>query len=184
MTVDDAFNYVVGTLSAKSRSFDHHEYDVYAPSVVRGYLEDEEGFQHQSSQNVDFQNRFETIAPLFYETLWELCRKGVLRPGHAHIQIHGKGTPALAMVMPSRQPVENGSGQLTPNELRVSFQAGSSDCSPRSPRDLFLRSKCAGPKRCIVTVHTYFWPVARCAAQPLNRFCLQLQANKLGPKKP
>lgn len=51
-------------------------YDIYLPTLVRNYL------QKQNNHTESFEN----LSPTFYAAAWELCRKGIIRPG---VRKHG-----------------------------------------------------------------------------------------------
>lgn len=50
-------------------------YDVYLPALIRTYLE-KNGVKHQ-----DQEIKLREIIPAFYAAAWDLCRRGILRPG-------------------------------------------------------------------------------------------------------
>ncbi len=50
-------------------------YDIYLPTLVTNYL------SRQGSQK-----RFDELSPIFYAAAWELCRRGIIRPG---VRKHG-----------------------------------------------------------------------------------------------
>lgn len=47
-----------------------HGYDVYVPNVIRHYV-----------AGGDAESRIRELSPTFYDAAWELCRRGILRPG-------------------------------------------------------------------------------------------------------
>jgi hypothetical protein len=79
-TQADASNLLVRWL----RELDHgsyttYGYDIYLPAFVRGYLLSQ-GF-HQYNQ----EDKLQEMMPMLYAAAWELCRRGILRPGvHSH----------------------------------------------------------------------------------------------------
>jgi hypothetical protein len=50
-------------------------YDIYRPSLIRVYLEQ----KHIDHFEVD--KALIKLSPLFYNAAWELCRRGIIRPG-------------------------------------------------------------------------------------------------------
>ncbi len=57
------------------RSFTKYGYDVYLPSLVTVYL------NMHNCNSFDAQRVWIKWSPVFYEAAWELCRRGILRPG-------------------------------------------------------------------------------------------------------
>ena len=72
----------MGLLLRWLRSPDHGDYSrygygVYFPSLVRTYLQKEKGI----SSDFEVEPRLREIMPVLYACAWELCRRGILRPG-------------------------------------------------------------------------------------------------------
>jgi hypothetical protein len=78
--VDDAHQYIVQFLRAgrHQRRSGGYGYGVYLPFVMMAYLED-----HGSTDSHN-QSLWSRLSPSFYAAAWELCRRGVLRPGITH----------------------------------------------------------------------------------------------------
>ena len=78
MNYDDA----VGLLLRWLRSPDHggystYGYDIYLPSLVRIYLQKEKRMNSSSEQA----QALKEMMPMFYAIAWDLCRRGIIRPG-------------------------------------------------------------------------------------------------------
>jgi len=63
------------------RSPDHggygqYGYDVFVPHLLRQYLQRHEGLSHH-----ELEHRVRELMPAFFAAGWELCRRGILRPG-------------------------------------------------------------------------------------------------------
>lgn len=56
-------------------SYGRYGYDVYLPSLVRVYL------AGQGIQQFDLDRKLAEMIPMLYAAAWDLCRRGVLRPG-------------------------------------------------------------------------------------------------------
>jgi hypothetical protein len=58
-------------------NFGSFGYDIYLPAIVRTYLRKEKGLQS------DYDNAapMREIMPMLYAAAWDLCRRGILRPG-------------------------------------------------------------------------------------------------------
>jgi hypothetical protein len=62
--------------SARAGSFPSYGYDVYLPSLLRPYLASK-GFPYPGGQEEELGR----IMPMLYAAAWNLCRRGILRPG-------------------------------------------------------------------------------------------------------
>jgi hypothetical protein len=56
--------------------YGRYGYDVFVPHMLRRYLERCEGLRHH-----DLERRIHELMPAFFAAGWELCRRGILRPG-------------------------------------------------------------------------------------------------------
>ena len=82
MHTDDAAAFIIDFLR-KPRPDDGYStygYEIYLPKVIAAYLKEAEGF---SPPRLNPYNgpRMAELSPDFYEAAWELCRRGILRPG-------------------------------------------------------------------------------------------------------
>lgn len=115
---EDAFHFIVLYLKeSRKSSYGSYGYELYLPNVMRDYLETVRGVSHHDT------GRFlPTISPSFYAAAWELCRKGILRPG---IKRHGE------------QVTDDGSGgngySITPLGREWLKKAGQYDYVPVDP---------------------------------------------------
>jgi hypothetical protein len=79
--VDDALQFLIAYLrQPRSRSEGaSYGYDLYIPNVCRAFATNVERI---SSQNpLDIEARLPELSAAFYEAAWELCRRGIIRPG-------------------------------------------------------------------------------------------------------
>jgi hypothetical protein len=77
MSEEDAFNYIVYYLRHKpALKYSSYGYDFYLPGIILHYVEDHDGLQDHRAQR-----RCEELSSYFYSAAWELCRRGILRPG-------------------------------------------------------------------------------------------------------
>lgn len=77
MTDEDAIKYLILCLrSEDTRPFSNFGYEVYLPQVMRHYARSVEGLESHG-----LENRIRDLSPYFYTAAWELCRRGILRPG-------------------------------------------------------------------------------------------------------
>lgn len=78
--VEDAIQFIVQCLRGSRRGeCSAYGYGVYLPHVMRLFLLDA-GFGQQRLNEAIFSP---TLSPVFYAAVWELCRRGILRPGVA-----------------------------------------------------------------------------------------------------
>ena len=77
MNQEDAFNYLIHCLrNPRDSGYSNYGYDVYLPNVMRAYLHAQERMQ-----DVQADRKMRELSPHFYAAAWELCRRGILRPG-------------------------------------------------------------------------------------------------------
>jgi hypothetical protein len=82
MHVDDAVAFIIEFLRAPRRDdgYPTYGYEIYLPKVIVAYLIEIERSAEQISTLYNGRGAGE-LSPAFYEAAWELCRRGVLRPG-------------------------------------------------------------------------------------------------------
>ena len=73
---EDAFSFIVQCL--REGNYSSYGYDLYLPIVMRKYL-----ISVFEVNDRETDRYLEKISPSFYAAAWELCRKGILRPGIA-----------------------------------------------------------------------------------------------------
>jgi hypothetical protein len=78
MTHEDATKILIQALrSARSAQFGSFGYELYLPRLMRSYVQ-------QITPNpgpFEIDQKVPEISPMFYSAAWELCRRGILRPG-------------------------------------------------------------------------------------------------------
>lgn len=57
--------------------YSNYGYDIYIPNVLEAYLT-QKGFKPRKSEII---LEMREISPDFYDAAWELCRRGIIRPG-------------------------------------------------------------------------------------------------------
>ncbi len=79
--VDDALQFLISYLrrSRDRREGHSYGYDVYLTNVCRAFVRDVEQIPAQNALDIDA--RIPELSSVFYEAAWELCRRGILRPG-------------------------------------------------------------------------------------------------------
>jgi hypothetical protein len=79
---EDALTYLISRLR-RSQGLSGYGYDVYLPSIMNDYtLNESKTNQYMNVQGNQFDPRAITqVSPFFYSAAWELCRRGILRPG-------------------------------------------------------------------------------------------------------
>jgi hypothetical protein len=86
MTQEDAHNYLVRWLRNQQPSiYPSYGYDVYLPSIMIEYtLRESRNNRYIRVQGNQWDaNAIADVSPYFYSAAWELCRRGILRPGVA-----------------------------------------------------------------------------------------------------
>jgi len=74
---EDAFKYIVSSLRNRPiLKCASYGYDVYLPGIIRHYVEHHEGLQDHQAERC-----CRELSPHFYAAAWELCRRGIVRPG-------------------------------------------------------------------------------------------------------
>jgi hypothetical protein len=81
MHVGDAAAFIVDFLQTPrpDDGYSTYGYEIYLPHVIAAYVKESEpvgpGFNPHRSP------RIAELSPDFYEAAWDLCRRGILRPG-------------------------------------------------------------------------------------------------------
>ena len=84
MKQEDATNLLIQWLRKPSHGgWASYGYDVYLPALIRTYLRSR-GVQHDEEER-----KLSEMIPSFYAAAWDLCRRGILRPG-----VHSYGAQA------------------------------------------------------------------------------------------
>ena len=80
MSNHDALLYIIRYLREEINSggYPNFGYDIYISNVIRAYFINELGDQQASHT---FSQKMEQDSPYFLSAAWELCRRGILRPG-------------------------------------------------------------------------------------------------------
>lgn len=79
MDVDDALSVIIGRLRRSSDKYRNYGYDVYLPKLWEDYVRERDGLPATEYQRAAIHGP--ELSPVFYAAAWELCRRGVLRPG-------------------------------------------------------------------------------------------------------
>lgn len=82
-TLEDAVSFALTLLRQQAqpgtrpsrRPGSNYGYDFYAPAVAREWA------MFRSKNSASWDSEAQAASPVFYEALWELCRRGILRPG-------------------------------------------------------------------------------------------------------
>jgi hypothetical protein len=81
MNIDDAVVFIVDFLkNPRNDGHSTYGYEIYMPVVITAYIVEIKNSQEHPSFIYNSQQAI-TLSPTFYEAAWELCRRGVLRPG-------------------------------------------------------------------------------------------------------
>lgn len=75
---EDAFTFLAQFLRTPSKPYgSNYGYDLYLPQVFASYVSKIDGI----TDSYGVERHFQPIAPMFYAAAWEMCRRGILRPG-------------------------------------------------------------------------------------------------------
>jgi len=78
MNLEDVQHFILQWIRDGSPSrYSSYGYDVYIPNVIRAYLS-KKGIDADRS---DGSSQLKELSPDFYAAAWELCRRGIIRPG-------------------------------------------------------------------------------------------------------
>jgi len=76
ISVEDAFNYIVKSIrNPISNEYSNYGYDIYLPNIMMSYAQIKTGDCNYTDQYLP------QLSPYFYSAAWDLCRRGILRPG-------------------------------------------------------------------------------------------------------
>jgi hypothetical protein len=77
MKLEDATKLLIELLRNPDQgSFGKYGYEIYLPALLKTYF-----VKQQEIQLQDTDQKLYELSPVFYEAGWELCRRGILRPG-------------------------------------------------------------------------------------------------------
>src|SRR6266850_8252851 len=80
MNQDDATAIILRCLREAPDQAAQYGYDAYIPSIIRAHLTVE------GVRGLELEQRIPGLTPIFYAAAWDLCRRGILRPG---VKRHG-----------------------------------------------------------------------------------------------
>lgn len=79
ITLDDATKQLITWLRAPDYdNYPKYGYDIYLPSLITVYL------NKKQIDHLEIDKKLISLSPLFYNAAWELCRRGIIRPGISH----------------------------------------------------------------------------------------------------
>jgi hypothetical protein len=82
MHIDDATAFIIDYIQSprSADGYPSYGYEVYLPNVIAAHLTEVEP---STTHHFQLRNspRARELSPAFYEAAWDLCRRGVLRPG-------------------------------------------------------------------------------------------------------
>jgi len=75
---DEASSYIIGWLRSKpsASGWAQYGYEIYLPNLMRSFV-----VQRLACQEHEADRHLGGVSPPFYAAAWELCRRGILRPG-------------------------------------------------------------------------------------------------------
>lgn len=111
-TDEDAFVAIVKMLTNPPQGYrGKYGYEVYLPHVMHQYLRD----AHNVADYETARRYYQQIAPVFYSAAWDLCRRGILRPGVAEHSAQstddGSGGNGYSITTFGRQWIKESAGR-------------------------------------------------------------------------
>lgn len=79
ISVGEAINVIVRRLRDDPTGYQNYGYGVYLPQLWEDYVRERDGLP--ASEYHKAANRSRPLSAIFYAAAWELCRRGILRPG-------------------------------------------------------------------------------------------------------
>ncbi len=83
-TYEEANAYLLKSLRESPDAYGDYGYGVYLPKILRKYIAEKISCRPDEFNQIN--PHMQSISSHFYTSAWELCRRGVLRPG---IMVHG-----------------------------------------------------------------------------------------------
>lgn len=78
MNQEDALKFILNWLRAGGRSeYPNYGYDMYVPNVLREYVRS----SGECPDTPEGHKHLKAASPVFFDAAWELCRRGIIRPG-------------------------------------------------------------------------------------------------------
>lgn len=78
MNEEEAIHYIIHFLrNPIATKYNSYGYDFYLPGIIQLYAEKHEGIVNDP----DLHRRKIELSPFFYAAAWDLCRRGIIRPG-------------------------------------------------------------------------------------------------------
>jgi hypothetical protein len=80
--IDDAIRFMLDFAHNRRRDgYSNYGYEIYIPNVIRAYCKEvDKDTSHHPGEGV----RGKELSTVFFDAGWELCRRGILRPGVIH----------------------------------------------------------------------------------------------------
>lgn len=77
MHEEDALTYIIDWVrnNRGSSQYSNYGYDIYIPNVIRSHL------IAKGTGHVEVETQITGLSPVFFDAAWELCRRGIIRPG-------------------------------------------------------------------------------------------------------
>jgi hypothetical protein len=142
MEADDTTAFIVDCLRTprSTGGYSSYGYEIYLPHIIAAYLVEVEHDTTHHSQLRD-SPRARELSPAFYEAAWELCRRGILRPGVKSLggQSDGGGGDGYCVTALGRSWIEQEAPALLilePSRLGRLFET----MSPRLGRGFLQRA--------------------------------------------
>lgn len=78
--IDDAISFLLELARhPRQTSYSNYGYEIYLPNIIHAFLSERDGARLHGY--ITDQPEAKSIYPQFCDAAWELCRRGILRPG-------------------------------------------------------------------------------------------------------
>ena len=79
MHLDDALEFIIAYIKTPQKDQNYFGYEIYLSPIVKSYLAEIDPSSVHIQYPQDHPKNRE-LTPVFYDAVWELCRRGILRP--------------------------------------------------------------------------------------------------------
>lgn len=89
MHTDEAAAFIFDFVAyPRPRAYGGPECEIYLPNIIAAYLVEHENISQHSVRD---HRRINELLPIFLDTAWELCRRGIIRPAEVNNRMEGRG---------------------------------------------------------------------------------------------
>jgi hypothetical protein len=102
--IDDAIRFMLDfARNPRKDGYGTYGYEIYIPNVIRAYCKE---VDKDTSHNPGQGARGRELSTVFYDAGWELCRRGILRPGVIHMDAQATDSGGYCLTAAGRRWLE------------------------------------------------------------------------------